>query len=1121
MKSALFKHTRYSRLCFPKLGKVVFLSFLSCFFFNFGLFAQQQLTVKGKVVDQTGEPIIGASVVVVESKLGTMTDADGNFTVSTSPNGSIKVSYLGFITQIIKVDNKTSISVKMEEDAKALDEVVVVGYGTQRLKDVTGAIVPVDMKKVEALPFNTITEGLLGQIPGLSVSMGSGRPGALDASLSIRQNFSFSKDGGNELPLIIIDDVIQIDPETGASTMTQFNLLDPSEVESITVLKDASAAIYGSRAAQGAIIVKTKKGQEGKPKISYAGKFLHNDAVSHGKVMNANEYGVFANSLLRASGTTKSENLFSDEELETMKSLNYNWLDEAWSPATSMQHSLNVNGGTQRATYFAGASYINQGANMGQQDFDRWTFRAGSEVKVTDGLKLSATVAANTSDVTKSFTKLGLSGEPYGTGGEQADYALLLHMPQYIPWQISYQGEDYWVSPMFGPKNLAGNQATNGLAGWNYFGFLNNGSKVNDKVFSTNANFSLVYDIPFVKGLSVKGTYAIQYVSNNTEQAHLPLMLARATNSNTEGNHLVNENTKWDIKVNDKQSRVMYRKEYNKLQQMNFFLTYDRKFGDHNVSAMGSVEKGISRFEQMTTLYDTPLAGYLGDSRTAGTLNTNNSQTVNTDGGTLSYLGRVSYGFKNKYLAQLVFRSDASTKFSPDHYWGFFPGLSAGWVMTEEDWFKFKWLDFFKLRASIGKTGQDNVKYWRWKELFDIVVDKGLGFGSNGGRLVTGLTPNVSPNPDLRWDSNIKYNVGFDFNVLNNRLGGSLDGYIANSTNMLIDLASLVGTPISVGGGKAEVNYATVRSYGLELNLTWRDKIGDVSYSVGMNYGIGDNKVLRFPELGFNYPGANQVMVGSSMIMPYWGYLTWKGTSSGDGLLRTDQDIDNYWAYLEGLATAAGTKPSYMGITSKSGLRKGMLAYQDLAGDLDPNTQTIAGPNGQVSDKNQQDMAKLANKNRTYSINTPISVSWKDFSFSTLINTSWGGVRMIDYVKQGVGSSNFLWSHESFLTDMYDEANNVDGRWPNLAFQDQNLPKSDFWMLPTFRCYVRNLSIGYNIPKRLLTKTGIANVKLSLTGTNLWDFYNPYPDKYRNMYDSPTSDYPTLRTWAFGINASF
>ncbi|WP_164974128.1 SusC/RagA family TonB-linked outer membrane protein [Filimonas effusa] len=1079
--------------------------------------------VVGKVTNDKGEPLSDVTVQIKGSQTATKTGSNGSYSLNVPSNGTLVFSFVGMGKQEISVAGRSTVDVQMAAVVESnLEEVIVVGYGTQKAKNVTGSVVSLDVKKLEDMPVATVGEALRGQAPGLNVSGGSTRPGT-NPTISIRQQFAFGKDGGSSLPLVIIDDVIQLDPNTGLPSMDQFNLLDPSEVESITVLRDGSAAIYGSRASQGAILVKTKKGKNGPAKISYSGKFQRSDAVSHIKTMSAYEHGIFANRFGRASGWAES-NMFSAAELESMKSLNYDWLKEAWRASTNAQHSLNVNGGSDRGTYFAGITYLTQGANLGDQDYNRWTFRTGTEVKVMNNLKLTATISANNNDLLKSFTKLSMSGDPYTqAGGEQADYNVLNHMPKYIPWQFNVNGTDRYISPALGPYRVLSSPAgQNNMAGWNYFGQLKNGSNTNTKTFSYNTNFGLQYDIPYVKGLSIKGTYAITYSTENTEQVSMPITLAIGTNTNQTDRHLYGDQTTWNVAENKNGSRVSYTDVTGKIQQTNFYVNYDRTFGFHNVSAVGSIEKGIQNYGKKVLLYDNPIAnGYNGTSSSAGTLNTGNTITNRTEGGNLSYLGRVSYNYRSKYMVQFQFRSDASSKFAPENYWGFFPSVSVGWNISSEDWFKnsVSWVDNLKIRASLGKSGNDNLTRWKWMQLYEYAADKGLGFGTNGGALVGGVTPSVTPNRDVKWDRTIKQNIGIDAAFLKNRLSVSIDGYYDKIRDMLTAMAGQIGVPVSVGGAFAEQNYASLNAWGTDITVNWKDKVGNVNYGISMNYSWGDNKVVKYFPIAYNYPSTNQRQEGVSTIYPAWGFQTWKGTSTGDGLLRTQADIDNYWNYLTELATAAGTSPAYMGNTQKSFLKTGMLAYEDQAGNLNSTDKTIAGKNGQIL--KDQDFVKLAKKNITRAITTNLNLDWKGLTFQAQIATSWGGYNSIDYVKQNTASTSLFWSHESYLNDMFDPVDNPNGKYPNLAYYDQNSVNSDFWQISSFRCVIRSLSVGYALPKDLVRKARLDNARVFLSGMNLWDLYNPYPDKYRNMYDVPTLGYPTLRTWALGVNLSF
>lgn len=1091
--------------------------------------AAQTRTVTGTVVDDsTQAPIAGVTIKVKDGPQTAITNDQGTFTLNVPATGAVlQYSHINyeFGEMPVKLEGPMNISMKRMENS--LDDVVVVGYGTQSRRDITGSVATVDLKKLTEMPVASVTEALRGQIPGLNVTGGSNRPGNM-ATLSIRQQFNWGKDGGSELPLIIIDDVIQLDPQTGKSSLDRFNQLDLSEIESITVLRDAAAAIYGSRASQGAIVVKTKRGKAGPPRVSYNAKFQTNDAISHGKVMNAREYGEFANRFGRALGTWTADHFFSDAELAEMETTNYDWLMNDWRSANAMQHSLDLSGGSERATYFTGASYFTQGANLGNQDFSRWTYRAGTDVKVLSGLKFGATIAASNTNSEKSFTKINFS-DGFAVGGEQNDYSVLLHMPRYIPWVYNINGIDQYISPALGPNKLGNMSGNNSLSNWNYYAFLNNGSKATDQQFNYNANFNLQYDLPFVKGLSFKVNYGISQASVKTEQNQFPITLVRDSLGNKAGQHLYNESTVWSAPlVNRSGARVSYLGTTSKNEQSNFFVNYDRKFGDHSISAMASVERATTELEDRRMLYDNPNADiYNGTSVSAGTLNTGNSITYRYEGGTLSYLGRLNYNYRGKYLFQFVYRTDASTNFAPENYWGHFPGVSAGWVISDEKFFKnnISWINFLKIRASLANTGNNNINPWKWLQLYTAATDKGFGFGNNGGSFTTGFTPGVTPNRLVTWDKTLQRNFGLDLAFLNRRLSVTFDQYFNSTRDMLTDMSAAINSPISVGGAFAEQNFAGVNSWGSELSINWKDNIGDFNYSIGVNGGVNNYKTVKYFDLPFNYPSiaTTRRAEGNYGIFPVYGFTTWKETSSGDGMLRTDADIDNYWNYLTNLANNSGvegTAPNFLGITNKSGLRKGMLVYEDVAGNLDVAGKTIGGQNGRIMA--EEDYVKLRRSNRTYGLTTNISLGWKGISLLTQIATSWGGANYLDYIKQGTGSTNAMWSHPVYLTDMYDSTSNPNGRYPNLAYFDAfGGTRSDFFLMPTFRMFVRSLSVGYSLPKDWIKAVSLESARIYLSGQNLWDFYNPYPKKYRNMYDDPRVAYPTLRTWALGLSVGF
>ena len=601
-----------------------------------------------------------------------------------------------------------------------------------------------------------------------------------------------------------------------------------------------------------------------------------------------------------------------------------------------------------------------------------------------------------------------------------------------------------------------------------------------------------------------------------------PTDLARIKNSNVQDHHLASAATDSDYKIetNVRNSRVYYNTNFSKSTQGNFFANYNRSFGAHQISAMVGAEASSSEWRSTRLAYVNTPKDYLGDWNTAGDVDTGNSTSLRGEGGTLSYFGTLNYSYQSKYLLQFLFRSDASTKFAPEHYWGYFPSLQTGWIVSKEDWFQnnVSWVDFFKVRYSIGKTGKDNLQAWKWVQLYDLYPNKGGQFGDDGGQLGPGLSPKVNPNRDAVWDTTLKQNIGLDFNVLDNRLQVNADFYYDRTTGMFTDMASAVGVPISLGGGFAEQNYGAVDAWGSEFGVTWSDKIkSDFSYNVGVNFGFQNNKVVKYPEQGVQLPSDNSRKVGQSGYNAVWGFETWKGTSTGDGILRTDEDIANYWNYLSENATAVGGSPKYIDITDPTKIRKGSLAYRDVAGNLNADG-TLAVADGQIMTGN--DYVKLANSDRTYGFTSNLGMKYKGISFRTQISTSWGGANFYDLVNQGTSSAHNMWSHETFWNDMYGE-DNLNGKYPNMAQWSYMSNPSDFWQLDTFRCYVKNLTVAYEIPKQALVSTKLQNVSVGITGNNLWDLYNPYPDHYRNMYDNSSSAYPTLRTWTVNLNISF
>ena len=550
------------------------------------LCAQNQ-TVTGLVVDVSGEPIIGATVMVVNGTVGTVTDIDGKFNIKVAPKSKLKVSFVGYTSQIIS-DLKNPRIVLLEDQLK-LDEVVVLGdYGSQKLRNATGAIETISTEELKDLSVGSLGDALAGKINGLHVSLSGGRPGSTP-SLQIRQSsvnttITPSSDlGGNAspTPLYVIDGFIA---DEGA-----FNNLDINEVENVTVLKDAAAAVYGARAAYGVVLVKTKQGKVGAPKISYSGQFGYTDALMLPKMLNAYDYGRIYNAARAANTATKDQEsddlrvqLFQSDELEAMKGMNYNLLDKEWSAALTQRHSVNISGGTEKATYFGGVSYYQQEGNIGRLDYNRWNYRAGVNANISKWMKASLQVSGNYGETNKPKNVKG--------GGSDGDFeSLMLHVP-YVPDQVN--GYYIFHSGMENITNPSDQQKYN-------FAAVQNAS---DNVENQNQNFSLngslEYDFgwsKYLRGLKVKASYSKNISTGKTNTIGTKIDVYRLISRGGSGGHLYvgdeieyNANTLGLYELNNGNSlgRSMNRSDSY---QMNLTVSYARQFGKHYVSGLFSI----------------------------------------------------------------------------------------------------------------------------------------------------------------------------------------------------------------------------------------------------------------------------------------------------------------------------------------------------------------------------------------------------------------------------------------------------------------------------------------------------------------------------------------------------
>lgn len=1083
----------------------------------------QNTDIRGTVVDEHGEPIIGASVRVEGQDGGVITDLDGNYVIKAPKGAKVTITYIGYEPMTVTGGGR----VQLKEDSQNLDELVVVGYGVQKKAHLTGSVATVPVDEIQDLASGDLASTLEGLVNGLSISGGNSRPGE-SASMYVRGTSSLSDIGSTaQQPLFVIDGYIYPnDVKVGNASQNlgaeAFNNLDPAEVESITVLKDASAAVYGARAANGVILVTTKKGKIGAPRISYSGTFGFTDAVSHPKMLSAYEYGRLYNAVAAADPTDTNLNhltgLYQADELEAMKGLNYDLLDKYWETGFTMKHSVNLSGATEKASYFANLSYFDQGANLGNLDYNRWNFRAGVDVKVSKWLSANLNVSGDYGKKNTPYIKIG------GSSNEK-DYNILLTRPRYIPEYVNGL-----PIAAYGISNSEVDEDQN----YSFSELRNNGDYSRSMTSNLNIQAGVNYDFGWskiLKGLTLRFTYSKSINTDKTNQFGSSFDVYTMLNRTGSGQHLytpvAGEN--YDDYLTDSNlqkmtisngtaqlNRSMVRTDNY---QMNFTAAYNRDFGLHSVGALFSIEKSEAESEYLYGQRNDPYSFTNGQSNGAdGDIDMNFKRF---ESGTLSYIGRFNYAYANKYLFEFLIRSDASTKFAPENYWGVFPSFSAGWVMSEENWFKkaLPWVDFLKLRGSFGLTGRDNIVAWQWMQLYASDANKGPVFGtgaSNDTSNILSLNKNNSAvNPDVHWDKVYKANFGIDLNVLNNRLSVTFDMFREWNREMLMTISQSIEA--TIGTQSASTNLGEMDNWGYELSVTWRDKIGkDFKYRIGLNTVYYDNKVLNMDwETEYIY---RQIQKGGRTDIGLWGLQC-------IGMFRSFQDIEEYFDKYN--------ITSYLGM-SKDEVRPGMLIYKDVRGPQQADG-TYAEPDGVVDEDNDQ--VRLSNRTNPYSFTLNLGADWKGLSLTAQINAQWGGYDVLDgsMLKSGSGvddleftSMPIFWNVDNMYSyqDVYDAQGNLvvaanrNGSLPNLAYQSVNSIASSFWRISATRVTLNRLTLAYTLPQAWVKKVGLQNVRFNVTGQNLLSFYNPYPDNFIDPMCSYGA-YPTLRKFTVGVNVTF
>lgn len=1042
---------------------------------------QQAKKVTGNVSDAEG-PIIGASVVEKGNPgNGTVTDLDGNFTLNVKPGATIVITYIGYQKQEIAVGNQSNISVTMKTDDKTLDEVVVVGYGVQKKKLVTGSTIEVKGDDIQKMNTTQVLGALQSQTPGVNIQAASGQPGD-GFKISIRG----AGTNGNTAPLYIIDGVAG-----------DINNLNPADIERIDVLKDAaSCAIYGSAAANGVILVTTKQGKQGKIQVSYDANVGWANVYRMPKMLTAKQYMEVMDQVRFNSGESGYDwKSFMGEDLYNsyMDGSNEgtNWVEAIRNKnAVTTSHALNVTGGSDRSTFSMGAGYQYQDGvfgNVVKSDYRRFTFRINSEHVIYRTEKGMDVVKIGENVYYQHKQNQGIQ-----IGGQYSNE--LSNMLRANPAIPMYNADGSYTKAE-DLKNWVDNY--NSYSVNPVYKMLNSQSGHN-KSINQNLHATGYLEIQPIKNLVYRGQLNY-YQGTSTWRAFLPVFDANRTNADyyrTEDKATNNMSTSWGWSTTN---TLSYKFDLQK---------------KHNFDVLVGTEYSESRPDFGFSLNATSSNSVFGDMTHAymSYMKNNNAASVTgtpcDDTRSMSYFGRVNYNFDEKYMLSAVIRADGNSKFAPGQRWGYFPSVSAGWVISNEKFMAktVSWLDFLKLRAGWGQNGNaQTINNFQWQGAFAFDTSSYYTFNGNPDLYVSGAAPSRLPNEDLTWETSEQLNIGLDARFLNGRLGFTADWYNKKTKDLLV----AVPVDPTTGFSTQMKNAGTVENKGIELSLSWNDKIGkDFHYNVGWNMAYNHNEVTEVKSNQAYNNGGKDLLAQNTGYMArfeeghpigyFWGYKT-------EGVMQNEADVQ---AYLDKncKGNAANSKQG-------TDIKPGDLKFVDVNGD------------GVIND---DDKTELGNPHPDVTMGISLGASYKGFDLSVTGFGAFGQQVARSFRKFTDGE------FENFTTEVYDywHGEGTSNKYPLLAHMSAG-PNwqtiSDIYIEDASYFRLQNLTVGYDFTK-IWKNSPFQQLRLYFAAQNLFTItgYKGMDPENGTAIGSDSwvtgvdvGNYPQPRTYMVGVNVKF
>lgn len=1006
---------------------------------------EQQYEVSGTVTDQEGQPLPGANIVEKGTSNGVTADFDGNFSIQLeSENAILAVSYIGFASKEVLLNGQTSVTIVLEESAAGLEEVVVVGYGTQKKETVTGSVATVQSEDVTVTPSPNLQQNLQGRLPGLNLNLGQGRPGADGSSINIR-GFGANGSGGNqgESPLVIVD-----------GFQRDFSQLDPNEIESISVLKDAAAAVYGVRAGAGVILVTTKRGKLGKPVVTYNTTYSLADFTSYPEF--ADYQGYLKAVLQHRDGSNDGvvDNITS-ERLALLEAGDpgTDWFDVITNRfAPQAQHNLNVRGGSEKIKYFTSIGFLDQKTIWASGDFgyERYNGSMNLDFEVSDNLSAAAQLGwrreLRSSD--RSFE----SSDLFSIGWSNPAFPSSLPDPDRVPGA----NIDNPRSPLSATRR--------DIAGYN-----------DTRTDNINASMELTYKIPAIEGLSFTARAGYLQVYRFTSILSKPYDLWYLTDSGYK-NQVGRERATL--------SEQTYR--FERL-TTNVSANYNRSFGDHSFNALLLFE-GIS---EETRDYSANGNDLLSSATPFLFANNPDFATVSGGGSELGrsgIVGRLNYDYASKYLLELSFRQDKSAFFPENSRTGFFPGVSAGWVLSKEDFLKdSKAIDLLKFRGSYSRLGNDGTNTYSYIDGFEQLRGEN-GYVFNGDYQSVIRTLGI-PNPRITWQLSDLYNAGLEMKFLNNRLGMEVDAFYRKRSQLLaIDPGVVI---VNTSGAVLPFENIEERdNRGFEAALNFRGGVEDFNYKFSANASWSREKWVK------NFSDPDEFITEDRRrINEKTG--NWLNRTFGyafDGFF-TQEEIDNLTIdYFNG---------------QSPNLRAGDIKIKDTNNDgkIDQDDRILIGRNT---------VPEIL-----YGFNTELNYKNWDFTMfwqgASNFNQNFGGQQRGIFVQNSGTATPYQYIVDHLWTP---ENNGVGAEFPRDLTGPTNSLTLDKYFLDSSYLRLKNIVVGYSLPKEILEKSGISNVRLSVSGTNIltFDKLGVFP------WDPETggvNNYPAQRQYTLGLNVSF